>query len=139
MEAVIDMIKITLFLFFLAVASCDKTTESIAGRVQITPLCGNVPTNINTEIHPCGFSKKELDEIYGAYQVVLKSASLELLAEKVLDGSGIFSFSVKEGEYIIDVTSKKPYGSPPKGVAQKVAVQKNQKIDIEIVVHTGIR
>lgn len=133
------MTKTLLLLVFWLATHCESSPQFIGGKVLITPLCGIVPADVNTDVHPCGFTKSELDKIYGTYRVVLKSVTQQILKEQVLDATGTFSFSVKEGEYIIDVISDNPTGNPPTGMAQKVTVGKNQKIKIDLVVNTGIR
>jgi hypothetical protein len=131
-----------LFFLLLTIAGCSKVdveaTGLITGKLTLAPLCGNVQSG-GTPGNPCGLSKESLDKIYGEYKVVLKSLSMEVLNEKRLDSSGLFSFSVPEGEYIIDVTAQNPYGNPPVGLAQKVTVGKNQTIELPIAVKTGIR
>lgn len=131
-----------IFFLLLTIAGCSKVdveaTGLITGKLTLSPLCGNVQSG-STPDNPCGLSKERLDNIYGEYKVVLKSLSMEVLNEKRLDASGLFSFTVPEGDYIIDVTAKNPYGNPPVGLAQKVTVSKNQTVELPIAVNTGMR
>jgi hypothetical protein len=123
--------------------SCAKTeiVGTVEGQFVIAPLCGIEPTTAD-ELHPCGLSFEALDKIYNTYKVQLINTSTSMVvAEKQMDHTGLYSFSVPEGSYSLDYTPHILYGSnkPSNDKAISLQVKASQTTTMNINVNTGLR
>ncbi|WP_340227792.1 hypothetical protein [Emticicia oligotrophica] len=112
----------------------------IEGKFTLSPLCGVEPINAD-ENHPCGYSFEQLDTIYGQYKVqVIDATTLKVIAEKKMDHTGQFSFTVPKGTYNLDY---QPHISTPSNITQSlpngITLRAGEKITKDISINTGIR
>jgi hypothetical protein len=137
------MKKIIIFVIVsIFYVSCQQeiTLEgTVEGRFSIGPLCGIEPANAD-ENHPCGLSFEQLDAIYGKYTVQLINASTaKVIAEKKMDRTGLYSFSVPDGVYNLyyqpQVTTTNKIQKLPTGFK----VSAGQKTTMDISIDTGLR
>lgn len=138
MKKIIILIVVSIFY-----VSCQKTNiladGIIEGKFSIGPLCGIEPVTAD-EAHPCGLSFEQLDTIYGQYKVQLIDVSTaQVIAEKKMDRTGVYSFTVAEGTYSLDyqphVTTTNKAQTLPTGIK----LSAGQKLTLDMNINTGLR
>lgn len=137
------------FVILIALMGCGmvdvEPSSVIEGKVTIGPLCGNVPvgeTGLPKDGNPCGLSNEGMDEIYGKYSVILKTTNDVIVAQKKLDRTGSFVFSVNEGTYRLVVDSQVAglLSVTQKEQLQKtISITKNANQSVIFTIDTGIR
>ncbi|WP_435353852.1 hypothetical protein [Emticicia sp. SJ17W-69] len=136
------ILSIVISVFYLSCGKIEVLPEgTIEGRFEIGPLCGVEPITAD-EQHPCGLSFEALDKIYEVYKVQLINTNTSaVVAEKKMDHTGMFSFTVPEGSYNLDYTPHILYGSnkPSSDKAINLAVKASQVTTVNITVNTGLR
>lgn len=138
------MRKIIIFviasIFYL---SCQQEEIALDGTVEghfsIGPLCGIEPANAD-ENHPCGLSFEQLDAIYSKYTVQLIDArSAKVVAEKKMDRTGLYTFSVPDGLYNLEYQPHVTTTSKVQKLPTGFKVSAGQKTTMDISIDTGLR
>lgn len=123
--------------------SCQKEEINLNGTVEgkfsIGPLCGIEPANAD-ESHPCGLSFEQLDAIYGKYTVqIIDASTAKVVAEKKMDRTGIYSFSIPDGLYNLDYQPHVTTTSKVQKLPTGFKVSAGQKTTMDINIDTGLR
>jgi len=109
------------------------------GKVTIGPLC---------PVEPCDLPPEQVARIYEARKVfVYEKATEAKVTEANLRGNGEFSFSLKQGTYIVDISDAEGNELPldsvlrPIGNAlpQEVEVKPYEEVIVNFDIDTGIR
>lgn len=138
------MKKIIIFviasIFYLSCKQEEVILEgTLEGRFTIGPLCGIEPANAD-ENHPCGLSFEQLDAIYGKYTVQLINASTgKVVAEKKMDRTGLYSFSVPDGMYNLEYQPHVSTTNKVQKLPTGFKVSAGEKTTIDISIDTGLR
>ncbi len=132
-------------IFLMALIGCAEVAplSTIEGKISIGPLCGAISViDLNKNDNPCGLSNEDLDKIYGQYTVVLKNSNNTIVAQKILDRTGVFTFEVKEGTYAFNIESqsqKTLLERNKEKYQQSITIAKNEKKTVTLNIETGIR
>ena len=109
------------------------------GKVTIGPLC---------PVEPCNLLPEQIAKIYTSRKVIIyEKDTKKIVAEANLDKNGEYSFNLKSGSYIIDISDGDgnilplDLGRPFWGNAnpQEVEVKSGEKVVVNFNIDTGIR
>ncbi len=136
-------------LILIALMGCGlaevEPLSVVEGKVTVGPLCGIVPAgqaSTTKSNNPCNISDAELDRIYGEYSVVIKDNKNNTISQKKLDRTGLFSFEVNEGAYLLNVESSVNniiLFNQKENLEKSITATKTQKQYLEFNINTGIR
>ncbi|MFA6608609.1 MAG: hypothetical protein WCT07_01725 [Candidatus Paceibacterota bacterium] len=114
-------------------AEAIKSNGTLKGSVTIGPVC---PVGF-AEKYPT-FSCKPTPEMYAAAKVfVYKMDKTTLVTTVTPDKYGLFSITLPEGSYFIDMIHQKMGGT--KGVPTTVTITKDKPVTLNLDVDTGLR
>jgi hypothetical protein len=111
----------------------------IRGKVTIGPLC---------PVEPCDLTPEQIASIYEARKVfVYEKATEAKVTEANLKGNGEFSFSLRPGIYIVDISDAEgnelsldsPRMHIGNAIPQEVEVKPYEEATVNIDIDTGIR
>jgi len=109
------------------------------GEVTIGPLC---------PVEPCDLPPEEVARIYEARKVfVYEKATEAKVTEANLKGNGEFSFSLRPGTYIVDISDAEGNELPldslirsiGNAIPQEVEVRPYEEATVNFDIDTGIR
>ena len=118
----------------------EPSNGVVQGKVTIGPLC---------PVEPCKLPPEQIAKIYQARKVIVYEQPAKIkAAEMNLNPNGEYSFSLKQGQYIIDITdalgnelpldvSQRPrLGS---AIPKEVRLKAGEKVVVDFDIDTGIR
>jgi len=116
----------------------DAGNGILQGEVTIGPLC---------PVEPCNLPPEQIAKFYEARKVIVYDKTTKSkVAEVNLDKNGRYTFSLKAGEYIVDVSDaegnalpldgRRPIGS---AIPEEVEVKAGEITTLDFDIDTGIR
>ena len=111
----------------------------LQGKVTIGPLC---------PVEPCNLPPEQIAKIYTSRKVIIyEKDTKQKVVEDNLDKNGEYSFNLKSGSYIVDISDGDgnilplDLGRPFWGSAnpQEVEVKAGEKVVVDFDIDTGIR
>lgn len=121
-------------------ADLDQEDGVVRGRVTIGPLC---------PVEPCDLPPEQVARIYEARKAIVYELFTKVkVAEENLDQNGVYYFSLRPGNYIVDISDAEGNELPldltrrpmiGNTIPKEVEIRSGEKVTVDFDIDTGIR